>query len=71
LAFDIEGNLYVAGSLGGKRGVVKIAPDAMASIEVAGNGIVGLAFAPGRSAILATTNAVYHLAWNIQGLPLI
>src|SRR5256886_5272014 len=25
----------------------------------------------GRSVILATTNAVHHLSWNIQGLPLL
>jgi hypothetical protein len=32
---------------------------------------VGLAFAPGRSVILATTDAVHHLSWNIPGLPLL
>lgn len=71
LAFDVEGNLYVAASLAGKRGIVKITPDGKATLEVAGNGLVGLAFAPARSVILATTNAVHHLAWNIQGLPLL
>jgi IPT/TIG domain len=71
LAFDREGNLYVAASLGGKRGIVKIAPDGNASLAVAGSGVVGLAFAPGRSAVLATTNAVHHLAWDVQGQPLI
>jgi sugar lactone lactonase YvrE len=71
MAFDADGNLYVAASLSGKRGIVKIAPNGQASLEVAGAGLVGLAFAPGRSVILATTNAVHHLAWNIQGLPLI
>jgi sugar lactone lactonase YvrE len=71
LAFDVDGNLYVAGSLGGKAGIVKITPDANASLEVAGNGIVGLAFAPGRSVILATTNTILHLGWNISGLSLI
>ncbi len=71
LAFDVEGNLYVAASLGGKRGIVKLTPDAHPNLEVAGNGLVGLAFAPGRSAILATTSGVHHLAWNIQGLPLL
>ena len=70
LAFDREGNLYVAASLSGKRGIVKIMPDGTASLAVAGSGLVGLAFAPGRSAILATTNAVHHLAWDVQGLPL-
>jgi sugar lactone lactonase YvrE len=71
LAFDADGNLYVAGSLGGKRGIVKITPEKQASVEVAGQGLVGLAFAPGRSAVLATTNGIHHLAWNIQGKPLV
>jgi sugar lactone lactonase YvrE len=70
LAFDVEGNLYVAASLSGKRGIVKITPHAKASLEVTGQGLVGLAFAPDKSAILATNSAVHHIAWNIQGLPL-
>jgi streptogramin lyase len=71
LAFDVDGNLYVAASLAGKRGIVKITPDGKSNLEVSGHGLVGLAFAPGRSAVLATTNSVHHLAWNIQGLPLL
>jgi len=71
LAFDIDGNLYVAASLSGKRGIVKITPDAKASLEVAGAGLVGLAFAPGRSVVLATTSAIHRLSWNIQGMPLL
>jgi len=71
LAFDREGNLYVAASLGGKRGIVRITPDGNATLAVAGSGVVGLAFAPGRSAVLATTNAIHHLAWDIPGHPLI
>jgi sugar lactone lactonase YvrE len=71
LAFDIDGNLYVAASQNGKRGIVKITPDAKATLEVSGYNLVGLAFAPGRSVVLATTGAVYHLSWNIQGLPLL
>src|SRR5581483_2162408 len=71
LAFDADHNLYVAASLGGKRGIVKITPDKQASLEVAGHGLVGLAFAPGRSAVLATTNGVHHLSWNIQGKALL
>jgi sugar lactone lactonase YvrE len=69
MAFDVDGNLYVAASLAGKRGIVRITPDGKASLEVAGPGLVGLAFAPGRSAILATTSSVHHLSWNVQGLP--
>jgi sugar lactone lactonase YvrE len=71
LAFDREGNLYVAASLGGKRGIVRISPDGAASLAVAGSGLVGLAFAPGRSAVLATNSAIYHLGWDVQGQPLI
>ncbi len=71
MAFDAEGNLYVAASLSGTRGIVKIAPDSKASLQVAGQGLVGLAFAPGRSVILATTSAVHHLLWNIPGLRLL
>ena len=78
MAFDVEGNLYVAASLTGKRGIVKITPQGKASLEVSGQGLVGLAFAPGKSAILATNTssgttldgAVYHISWNIAGLPL-
>jgi hypothetical protein len=71
LAFDKDGNLYVAASLGGQRGIVRIAPDGSASLAVAGSGLVGLAFAPGRSAILVTTNALHHLAWDVPGQPLL
>jgi len=71
LAFDAEGNLYVAASLAGTRGIIKITPDGKAKLEVSGHGLVGLAFAPGRSVILATTNAVHHLSWNIAGSQLV
>ncbi len=70
LALDVEGNVYVAASLAGKRGLVKITPQGKASLEVSGQGLVGLAFAPGKSAILATNGAVHHISWNIQGRPL-
>src|SRR6202142_4763792 len=71
LAFDREGNLYVAASLGGKRGIVKITPDAAASLAIAGPGLVGLAFAPGKSVVLTSTSAVYHLGWDVAGQPLL
>src|SRR5579862_5880159 len=40
LAFDVDGNLYVAASLAGKRGIVKLTPDAKPNLEVAGQGLV-------------------------------
>ncbi len=71
LALDVDGNVYVAASLAGKRGIVKITPQGKANLEVSGQGLVGLAFAPGKSAILATNSAVHHIACNIQGRPLL
>jgi sugar lactone lactonase YvrE len=71
LALDVDGNIYVAASLSGRRGIVKITPEGKADLEVSGQGLVGLAFAPGKSAILATNSAIHHISWNIQGRPLL
>jgi len=71
MAFDTNGNLFVAASYGGKRGVVRITPDKHASLCVSGQNLVGLCFAPGRATVLATTTGVFHLSWNIQGLSLL
>ena len=70
LAFDREGNLYVAASLRGQRGIVKISPRQEASLEISGQGLVGLAFAPGRPLILATSDGINQLTWDVQGWPL-
>jgi sugar lactone lactonase YvrE len=67
MAFDVHGNMYVAASLAGKRGIVRLTPDAQASLVISGQNLVGLAFAPGRSVVLATTSAVHHLSWDIEG----
>lgn len=71
LAFDAQGNLYVAASLAGQRGIVKITPQAKASLAVSGHNLVGLAFARNGDAVLATKDSVFHLPWGIQPLPLI
>jgi len=70
LAFDAQGNLYVAASLHGRRGIVKITPDRQASLAVSGQNLVGLAFAPGKSVVLATNSGLHHLDWGIAGRPL-
>lgn len=68
LAFDREGNLYVAGSLRGRRGIVRISPDgAAAELAVAGMNVVGLAFGPAGEMIVATNEAVYSLPLGIHG----
>jgi sugar lactone lactonase YvrE len=70
MAFDEEGRLYVAASLGGRKGVVRINPNREAELFLSGPGIVGLAFTPSRSLVLATTNALYRADVNIKGRPL-
>jgi len=67
LAVDLDGNLYVAASLNGRRGIVKITPRREASLVVSGHNLVGLAFAPGGAVVLATTSGVHHLSWDIDG----
>jgi hypothetical protein len=71
LAFDIEGNLYVAASLAGQRGIVRITPDAEGELVVSGYGIVGLAFTRQQSMIVATNNSLIELPIGIEGRPLI
>jgi sugar lactone lactonase YvrE len=70
IAFDEEGRLYVAGSIGGRKGIVRIQPDRRADLFVSGPGIVGLAFTPSRSMVIATTNAIYRVDAGIKGRPL-
>jgi sugar lactone lactonase YvrE len=70
LAFDTAGNLYVAASFGGRRGVVRLTPDAKPDLVTSGIGIVGLALLPTRRAMLATADALFSLDWNVEGRPL-
>jgi sugar lactone lactonase YvrE len=71
MAFDDEGRLYVAASLAGRKGVVRIHPDRHAELFLSGPGIVGLAFTPSRSMIVATTNALHKVDVGIKGRPLV
>jgi streptogramin lyase len=71
MAFDDQGRLYVAASLAGRKGVVRIQPDRQAELFLSGPGIVGLAFTPSRSMIVATTNALYKVDVRIKGRPLV
>lgn len=71
LAFDAAGNLYVAASLGGRRGVVRLTAGGSAELVVSGNNIVGLAFTPRRSMVVTTNNSLIELFLGIEGKPLI
>jgi sugar lactone lactonase YvrE len=67
LAFDEQGRLYVAASLGGRKGVVRFGKDRQPELFLSGPGIVGLAFTPSRALVVATTNALYRVDAGIQG----
>jgi sugar lactone lactonase YvrE len=70
IAFDREGNLYVAASLGGRRGIVRITQMGRAELVLSGGAIVGMALLPTGRAIVATSNAVFTLDWDVRGTPL-
>jgi IPT/TIG domain len=71
LAFDREGNLYIAASYAGRRGIVRITPEAKAEIALSGSALVGLVLLPSGRAILATNTALHNLDWDIRGMPLL
>jgi sugar lactone lactonase YvrE len=71
LAFDRDANLYVAGSYGGRRGIVRITPQGLADLVLSGSGLVGMALQTSGRAILATTGALFTLDWEVRGLPLV
>ncbi|HEY1767234.1 MAG TPA: gluconolaconase [Terracidiphilus sp.] len=70
LALAREGDLYVVACLHGQRGVVRITPGGQASLALAGPNLVGIAFSPLGSAILATSDAVYEVDLGVEGLDL-
>lgn len=67
LAFDREGNLYVAACLRERRGIVRIAPDQTAEFFVAGMNIVGLCFGKNGELFVATNDSIYKLDLGIYG----
>jgi sugar lactone lactonase YvrE len=71
MAFDVQGNLYVAASLRGQRGIIRITPSRETSLAVSGNNLVGLAFLEDGNAALATHGALYHIALDIEGRRLV
>jgi hypothetical protein len=72
MAVDIAGSLYIAASRRGRRGVLRLpidrAPEDEPEIVISGNGVVGLAFSPSSSAIVATNTAIYDVALGVEGL---
>jgi hypothetical protein len=67
MAFDSDGRLYIAASVSGRKGVVRIDQDRKAELFVSGPGIVGLAFTPSQAIVVSTTNALYRIDVGIKG----
>jgi sugar lactone lactonase YvrE len=67
LAFDRDGNLYVAASRRGHRGIIKVTPDAEAEMAVAGVGIVGLCFDDQGNMMVATNREIFRVHLGIEG----
>jgi sugar lactone lactonase YvrE len=67
IAFDAEDRLYVAASFGGRKGVIRFHQNREPELFLSGPGIVGLAFTPSRSLVVATTNALYRVDVGIAG----
>lgn len=70
LAFDVEGNLYVAASLAGRRGIVRINPKGEATIAVSGSSLVGVAFGYGQDMYLTSIDSIYQIHLGVTGKPL-
>ena len=70
LALDSEENIYVAASFRGRRGIVRVTQDGHAELVVSGHNLVGLAFSPLGTAVLATNEAVYDVDLGVEGLRL-
>lgn len=69
LAFDREGNLYLAACYRGRHGIVKVdAAGANAETVVAGMNLVGLCFSREGEMIVATNDSIYSLQLEIYGI---
>lgn len=64
LAFDRDGSLFVVAIHQGERGIFRIGGDGKATLAVAGENLVGLAFDDRGRMVIASTNAVYRLSWS-------
>jgi sugar lactone lactonase YvrE len=78
LALAKNGDIYLAACLHGRRGLVRVTPQGQASLVLAGNSLVGVAFSPLGTTILAANfqsqpelnGAVYDVDLGIEGMTL-
>lgn len=76
LAVAADGSIYVAAALHGKRGIVRVTAQGEASLVLAGIHVIGIAFSPLGTAVVATTavnakggyaGAVYDVDLGVEG----
>ncbi len=70
LALSKDGDVYVCACLHGRRGLVRVTASGEASLVLAGPNLVGVAFSPLGTTILATNEAVYDVDLGVEGLSL-
>ena len=63
LAFDRDGHLFLVAIYRGERGIFRISPGGEATLVVAGENLVGLAFDARGRMIIASTGAIFRLGW--------
>jgi sugar lactone lactonase YvrE len=67
LALSKDGDVYVSACLHGRRGLVRVTPQGEASLVLSGVNLVGIAFSPLGTTILATNEAVYDVDLGVEG----
>ncbi len=70
LALSKQGDVYVTACLRGRRGLVRVTANGDASLVLSGNNLVGVAFSPLGTAVLATNEAVYDVDLDVEGISL-
>jgi len=70
LALSKDGDIYLAACLHGHCGLVRVTPSGQASLVLAGSNLVGVAFSPLGTTVLATQDAVFDLDLGVEGLTL-
>ena len=70
LAISREGDVYLTACLHGRQGLVRVTAQGEASLVLAGSNLVGIAFSPLGTTVLATNDAVYDVDLGVEGLNL-
>jgi sugar lactone lactonase YvrE len=70
MALSREGDIYLAACLHGRHGLVRVTAKSEATLVLAGSNLVGVAFSPLGTVVLATSEAVYDVDLGVEGLKL-